>query len=109
VLKAWHKDDVFAALAARGWSDPMPLDYQKEWNYVGEAYSFVRANRKLKLYFVADFGTGFQGVGSVESAAAWIDGDPREYDLWLKRSRDGKWRAALIKWADDITSQTLLA
>ena len=40
MLKAWHKEDVFNALQARGWMGPVLLEYPKDWNYVGEAWSF---------------------------------------------------------------------
>jgi hypothetical protein len=58
MLKVWHKEDVFNALQARGWMGPALLEYPKDWDYVGEAWSFSRANWILNLYFVADYGTG---------------------------------------------------
>jgi hypothetical protein len=36
MLKAWHKEDVFNALQARGWMGPALLEYPKDWNYVGK-------------------------------------------------------------------------
>ena len=61
MLKSWHREDVFAALTARGWSGPMPLKYPKDWYYVGESCAFGGENGALRLYFVADIGT-FEAV-----------------------------------------------
>ncbi len=102
MLKQWHKDDAFGALQARGWTGPDPLAYPDDWQYVGEAWRFSRANWTFNLYFVADYGTGFVGAETVESIAGRLVGDAGEYDLWLHRTRDAKWRASVIKWADAI-------
>ena len=102
VLKDWHKEDVFAALVAHGWDGPRTLEYSTAWYYVGEAYSFVRGKAELKLYFVADIGTGFRGAKSIESVAAWIDDHPREYDLWLRRVQDAKWKFSVLVWVDGV-------
>jgi hypothetical protein len=104
MLKAWHKEDVFNALQARGWMGPALLEYPKDWNYVGEAWSFSCANWILNLYFVADYGTGFHGIDSVESIAGRLVGDSGEYDLWLQRTRDAKWKASVVEWADQISA-----
>ena len=104
MLKPWHKEDVFNALQARGWMGPALLEYPKDWNYVGEAWSLSRANGILNLYFVADYGTGFHGTDSVESIAGRLIGDSGEYDLWLHRTRDAKWKASVIKGADQISA-----
>jgi len=37
MLSAWHKEDVFNTLRARGWTGPVLLEYPKDWHYVGEA------------------------------------------------------------------------
>jgi hypothetical protein len=103
MLKQWHKEDVFNALQHRGWAQPVPLDFPQDWYYVGEAWSASRLNKILKLYFVADFGTGFKGTDSIESIAGRLVGDPGEYDLWLHRTRDAKWRSSLIEWANRLS------
>ena len=81
MLKAWHKEDVFKALQARGWMGPALLEYPKDWNCVG-----------------------FHGTASVESIAGRLIGDSGEYDLWLHRTRDAKWKDSVIKWADQISA-----
>ena len=106
MLKPWHKDDAFDALKTRGWAGPAPLAAPSDWHYVGEAWTFVRANWVLNLYFVADYGTGFAGPDTVESIAGRLVGDDGgEYDLWLRRTRDAKWKAAVIAWADAISTE----
>jgi hypothetical protein len=109
MLKPWHKDDAFNALQSRGWLGPVPLEYPKDLHYVGEACSFSRAIRILNLYFVADYGTGFHGNDSVESIAGRLVDDTDEYDLWLARTRNAKWRASVIKWADQVSADPLPA
>lgn len=104
MMKLWHKEDAFDALRLRGWTGPLLLEYPNDWHYVGEAWSFSRANWTVKLYFVADYGAGFSGTDSIESIAGRLIGDSGEYDLWLRRTRDAKWKASLIKWADQISS-----
>jgi len=74
MLSAWHKEDVFNTLRARGWTGPVLLEYPKDWHYVGEAWSFSRTNWTLNLYFVADYGTGVHGADSVESIAGKLIG-----------------------------------
>ena len=96
---------MFHALKRRGWIGPEPLEYPGDWHYVGEAWSFSRANWTLNLYFVADYGTGFHGTDSVESIAGRLNGDPGEYDLWLRRTQDAKWKASVIKWAGEISGR----
>jgi hypothetical protein len=103
MLKPWHKENAFAALLARGWTGPASVTYPAEWHYVGEAWCFVRANWTLNLYFVADYGTGFAGAEAVESIAGRLVGDGGEYDLWLRRTRDAKWKASVIEWAEAIS------
>ncbi len=106
VLKPWHKEDTFNALATRGWDGPKPLAYPGDWHYVGEAWCFSRGHRTLNMYFVGDYGTGFHGKESIESIAALLlDGDhERECDLWLHRTRDAKWRASVIEWAEQVSA-----
>ena len=66
---------------------------------------FVSLTEALDLmYFVADSGTGFHGTDSDESIAGRLIGDSGEYDLWLHRTRDAKWKASVIKWADQISA-----
>ncbi len=103
MLKPWHKEDAFGALRARGWTGPAPLAYPEDWHYVAEACCFSRANWTLNLYFVSDYLTGFTGRGSVESIAGRLVGDGGEYDLWLRRTRDAKWKASVITWANKIS------
>ena len=81
---------MFNALQSRGWMGPALLEYPKDWNYVGEAWSFSRANWTLNLYFVADYGAGFHGSDSFESITGRLIGDSGEYDLWLHRTRGAK-------------------
>jgi hypothetical protein len=104
MLKPWHKEDAFGALRARGWTGPEPLAYPEDWHYVGEAWYFSRANWTFNLYFVADYGTGFAGAETVESIAGRLVGDSGEHDLWLRRTRDAKWKASVIEWADAISA-----
>ena len=103
MLKDWHKEDVFAALVAHGWDGPKTLEYSTDWYYVGGACSFVCGKAELKLYFLADIGTGFHGAKSIESIAAWIDDDPREHNLWLRRVQDAKWKSSVIVWVCDVS------
>jgi hypothetical protein len=103
-MRPWHKEDAFEALRLRGWIGPVNLEYPKDWHYVGEAWSFCRAQRTLNLYFVADYGTGFKGADSVESIAGRLMDDSGEYDLWLCRTRDAKWKGSLVEWADRIST-----
>jgi hypothetical protein len=79
------------------------LEYPKDY-YVGEAWYFSRVNWILNLYFVADYGTVFQGADSVESIAGRLIGHSGEYDIWLRRRRDAKWKASLAKWADRVST-----
>jgi len=109
MLKAWHKEDVFDALQHRGWARPVPLNYPQDWYYVGEAWSVSRSDQILKPYFVADLGTGFNGTDSIESIAGRIVGDPGEYDLWLHRTQDAKWKSSLIEWADRLSADRRVA
>jgi hypothetical protein len=103
MLKAWHKEDVFNALTDRGWLGPALLAYPKDWHYVGEAWSFSRTNYTLNLYFVADYSTGFHSADSVESICGRLTDDAKEYDLWLRRARDAKWKASVILWANQVS------
>ncbi len=91
-------------LRRRGWLGPIALEYPTDWSYVGEAWSFSRAGQMLHLYFVADYGTGFHGTDSIESIAGRLVGDSGEYDLWLRRTRDAKWKTSAIEWADEIST-----
>jgi hypothetical protein len=104
ILKAWHKEDAFDALRRRGWAGPVLLEYPRDWHYVGEAWFFSRANRTLNLYFVADYGTGFHGTDSIESIAGRLIDDAGEYDLWLRRTQDARWKTSVIEWADQISA-----
>jgi hypothetical protein len=104
MLKVWHKNDAFDALQRRGWIGPVVLGYPKEWNYVGEAWSFSRANWTLNLYFIADYGTGYHGIDSIESIAGRLVGDSSEYGLWLRRTRDARWKSSVIEWADQLSA-----
>ena len=105
MLKDWHKNDIFEALRRRGWQGPneLPLSHE-QFCYVGEAYSFQRSAKSIHLYFAADFGTGFDGEKSIESVVALFEGDSALYDLWLHRTRDSKWRAELVSWADRVST-----
>jgi hypothetical protein len=108
MLKDWHKNDIFEALRQRGWQGPKELPFSREQlYYVGEAYSFQRSPESVHLHFAADIGTGFNGVKSIESAVASFEGNPTLYDLWLHRTRDSKWRAELVSWADRVSNARL--
>jgi hypothetical protein len=103
MISVWHKEDVFNAFRHRGWLGSVLLAYPEDWHYVGEAWSFSRTNCTLNLYFVADYSTGFHGADSIESIAGRLTGDSKEYDLWLRRTRDVKWKASVIMWADQVS------
>lgn len=103
-MKDWHRVDIFAALAERGWSSPSPHQIlPEESGYVGEAFSFERKDEAIELYFVADFGAGFDGPQSVEAVHAKPSGD----ELWLHRTRDSKWIRALAFWANRVSKMPL--
>jgi hypothetical protein len=108
MLKNWHKQDVFKSLNARGWEGLEKLVVSGEQlRYVGEAYSFSRGNEIIRLYFVADFGTGFEGTESIESVVASRDGDSRLMDLWLHRRRASKWRTELMDWVSHVSDRSV--
>jgi hypothetical protein len=99
MLKPWHKEDIWAALRARGWTDPVavtPTDYA-----VGQAYAVSRANDHLTLLFVADVGQGYTNDKSLEEV---LIAGRTTHSLWLNRRRDAKWRADLHAWADALSS-----
>jgi hypothetical protein len=99
-MKDWHRTDVFAALTERGWGAPSPLPILPEQaHYIGETYSFTRNSERVQVYFVADFGTGLNGPQSIEAAIAM----PCDEQLWLRRTRDTKWRRAVAFWANRIS------
>jgi len=50
----------------------------------------------------ADYGTGYNGINSIESLSASVDGTDREHDLWLHRTRDSRREAAVVEWAKAI-------
>jgi len=98
MLKPWHKEDIWAALRARGWTDPVAgasTDYT-----IGQAYDVSRANDHLRLLFVADAGQGYTGDKSLEEVI--VAGRTTDR-LWLHRRRDAKWRAELHAWADALS------
>jgi len=101
MLTKWHRADIFTALNKRGWEGPFPNSVsEEEHRYVGESYSFRRANEELKLHLVADFGDGYSSLKSVETAIGV--GCERE-ELWLHRTRDSKWQRQLLFWADRLS------
>ena len=102
MLNAWHKEDIFAALRSRGWSGPSPLDAVSYM--VGESYAFTRGEDVLKLFFVADMGTGFTGKQSIEAVSARIEPEGETHDLWLRRVRDAKWKKEIHEWAEQVAS-----
>ena len=101
MLKPWHKEDIWAALAARGWSVPVPV--QAGYYTVGEAYRINRSQTEATLLFVADAGQGFTGPKSIEEVV--LEGQAASR-LWLHRTRDRKWQAELYKWADQLSGLT---
>jgi hypothetical protein len=102
MLKQWHRDDIFAALERRGWSKPIKIHVLPDWYAVGEAWTASRLEETLKILFVADYGTGYKGIDSVESLTASVKGKAHEYCLWLNRTRDSLWKAAVLEWANSI-------
>ena len=102
-MKDWHRSDIFAALAGRGWTVPEPIPIPPGQNHVGEAYRLNRGSDAVELYFVADLGTGFQGRGSIESVVATPSGE----ELWLQRTRDSKWKLQLVFWASRISDEAV--
>ena len=96
---------MFNALQKRGWTGPALVQHPSDWYYVGEAWCFTRDNRTLNLYFVADLGTGFHVPGTIESVACRLDGDQSEYDLWLERTRNTKWKASVVRWAEELSAR----
>jgi hypothetical protein len=99
MLKQWHRDDIFAALCRRGWSNPIQLEVLSDWYAVGEAWTASRPQETLKMFFVADYGTGYKGIDSIESLSATVDGNDREHHLWLHRTRNSRWKSAVLEWA----------
>ena len=103
MLKDWHKEDVFNALKNRGWNGPLLLDAVS--GVVGESYAFTRDEEELELFFIADIGTGLEGKKSIEAARAIAKPDKEEFNLWLHRTRDAKWKKELHSWAEQISSR----
>jgi hypothetical protein len=101
VITDWHREDINAALTARGWSGPHPAE--PEAYFEGERLSFLRDNATLLVSFVADVGAGYNGPKSLEEAVATRQGVP-DARLWLNRRRDSKWRSELIAWADSVSA-----
>lgn len=100
MLKDWHKTDIFSALESRGWRDR-----NREPNdsyFVGESYTFSKADHRLHVAFVADIGTGFSTAQSLEEVWATLAGVKDRAELWLSRRRDGKWHAAIREWVEHI-------
>jgi len=58
----------------------------------------------LNLHFVADYGAGYHGPDTIESIAGHLVGEPNEYALWPRRTRDAKWKASVIEWADQVSA-----
>ena len=58
----------------------------------------------LEVSFVSDLGAGYTGPKSLEEAIVHLPkrGEAR---LWLHRTRNSKWRAELIKWAEAIANE----
>ena len=105
MLKPWHKEDVFTALQSRGWGGPSPLDVVSP--VVGESHAFTRGEEVLKLYFVADIGTGFLDEKSIESVSALIEPGREASELWLHRRRDARWKKELHDWAEQISAAAI--
>ena len=101
MITDWHREDIKAALNARGWLGPEPG--QPEAYFEGEQIVFTRDASTLFVSFVADLGTGHTGPRSLEEAVALRQGEP-EARLWLHRRRDSKWRGELANWADAVST-----
>ena len=97
-MKDWHRSDIFAALVELGWTVPVPIQIPPEQYHVGEAYQLSRGSDAIELYFVADIGTGFHGLRSIEAVVA----EPSGEELWLHRTRDSKWQMQLTFWANRL-------
>jgi len=102
-LKPWHKPDVEEMLRRRGWDGPSVLAFPSEWWYCAEAWEWRRADQRLKLYVVADYGTGFLGLRTLEAIEALREGSDKLISLWLHRTRNAKWKKELIEWADRVS------
>jgi len=103
-MKDWHRSDIFDALAERGWKAPVALQVSTdEASYVGEAYTLVRDGENAQMYFVADYGTGFDGADSIEAVVAKPTGD----ELWLHRTRDSNWRRQLLFWVNRVSGMAV--
>jgi len=88
-MKDWHRSDIFDALAERGWKAPVALQVSTdEASYVGEAYTLVRDGENAQMYFVADYGTGFDGADSIEA-------------------RDSNWRRQLLFWVNRVSGMAV--
>ena len=83
MLKAWHREDILSALECRGWSKPIQIEVLSDRYAVGEAWSTRRLEKTLKVFFVADYGSGYKDINSIESLIARVDGKTGEYLLWV--------------------------
>jgi hypothetical protein len=99
MLNTWHKEDIVDSLQVHGWVSPSPIE--SDCYFVGEAYELSKGACYLQLYFEADVGTGFQGPKSVEQVAAKTT-NGENYELWLSRTRNQKWKKALARWSASI-------
>jgi hypothetical protein len=70
---------------------------------VGELYTFSRKDEAVELYFVADFGTGLDGLRSIEAVVA----KPAGEELWLHRTQGSKWKRQLAFWANRVWGMTV--
>ena len=100
MLKDWHREDIIAALIARGWVGPDIAE--PETYFVGERLLFTRGESKLEVAFLADLGTGYTGPKSLEEALATRPGFADAL-LWLHRRRDSKWRTELYTWSEAVS------
>ena|SRR5688572_5460478 len=97
MLKSWHREEIIAALAHRGWSAPETLE--PDSYEIGEKYLFRRNDETLILLFIADLGAGYTGPNSLEEAVAVHEPSGATARLWLERRPNAKWKQALSFWA----------
>ena len=104
MLNEWHAADILESLTRRGWDNAVRLEHHSY--EVGRAYQLTRGSETLNLYFVADLGTGYSNERSIESVLG-LTSNGTKSELWLLRTRSGKWRAELQLWANTLSAQTV--
>ena len=102
-MKAWHREDIFAALADGGWHDAAPSP--DDCFFVGEAYIMRKGMATLRIAFLSDVGTGCRGVSSLEEVVAET-ANHGQHKLWLRRRRDSQWKAELAAWVREVDRLT---